>query len=139
MKMMKSVLYFGDIRVSLGNSVSSEQIAQIAPILEKLTGQKGTLHLENYSSAKKTITFEKQKEDDEETDSDAVDDDAELYTWDGTDMNLYDDTYDETYDYSDIYTDDTYIYDDTYTYGDSYLYDDTYNDNGWYDDGTEWY
>ena len=38
-------LYIGDICVSLGSNISSEQIAQIKPILEKLNGQKGTLRL----------------------------------------------------------------------------------------------
>lgn len=50
-------LYKGTIRISLGNSVSSEQIAQIPPILEKLEGKEGTLHLENYSEGNTTITF----------------------------------------------------------------------------------
>ena len=42
----------------LGESVSSAQIAQIEPILEKLGNQEGTLHLEHYSEMNQTITFE---------------------------------------------------------------------------------
>ena len=42
-------LYIGNICVNLGENVSSEQIAQIEPIIEKLGDQPGTLHLENYS------------------------------------------------------------------------------------------
>ncbi|MEI3209887.1 MAG: hypothetical protein V8S14_02350 [Lachnospiraceae bacterium] len=36
-----------------------EKIAQIPPIIEKLGGQEGTLHLENYADGQETITFEK--------------------------------------------------------------------------------
>lgn len=53
----KIYLYKGKIRISLGSSVSSEQIAQIPPIMEKLEGKEGTLHLENYSEGNTTITF----------------------------------------------------------------------------------
>ncbi len=115
------MLYFGDVCVSLGSNVTSVQMAQIEPILAKLTDQKGTLHLENYSSTAKVITFEKTKEETEEssdiatteeTTSDTTDTAAstwdgsdtetvsgtgdssstEVYTWDGSDMNLYDGT-----------------------------------------------
>lgn len=53
-------LYIGTIRVNLGNKVSSEQIAQISPIIDKLQGQEGTLHLENYTEGSTTITFTKE-------------------------------------------------------------------------------
>lgn len=51
-------LDIGKTYVNLGNQVSSDQIAQIPPILEKLGGQEGTLHLENYSESSDTITFD---------------------------------------------------------------------------------
>lgn len=51
-------LYIGQICVSLGNNVTSEKIAQITPIIEKLEGKTGTLHLENYSEGRETITFD---------------------------------------------------------------------------------
>lgn len=51
-------LYVGNVRICLGESVSSAQIAQIEPILEKLGNQEGTLHLEHYTEMSKTITFE---------------------------------------------------------------------------------
>ena len=54
----KIYLYIGKVCVSLGKNVSSEQIAQIAPIMEKLGDQEGTLHLENYSETTETITFD---------------------------------------------------------------------------------
>lgn len=63
-------LYIENVCVSLGNTVSAEKIAQITPIMEKLGRQKGTLHMENYSGNRETITFEKKnskkKEKDEE-------------------------------------------------------------------------
>ena len=51
-------LYVGSIRIRLGKNVSAVQIAQIAPILEKIGDKEGTLHLENYSEVQGTITFE---------------------------------------------------------------------------------
>ena len=49
---------FGNVSVCLGNQVSAEQIAQIKPILKKLDGKSGILHLETYSENNTTITFE---------------------------------------------------------------------------------
>lgn len=54
-------VYINKVCVSLGNQVSAEKIAQISPIMEKLGNKKGTLHLENYSEERKTITFNKGK------------------------------------------------------------------------------
>ena len=51
-------LDIGKIRVCLGKNVSAEQMAQVPPILEKLGGREGILHLENYSEMRGTITFE---------------------------------------------------------------------------------
>lgn len=145
-------LYIGDICVSLGSKVSSEQIAQIQPILEKLSGKKGTLHLEDYASSGTTITFEtekaKSKKSDEETDestaenTDGQTDDSGLYTWDGTDMNLYDGTgwYDEAGNYYDssLY-DSSGNYDTSGTYSDSTYDSSTYYDSGYDYSGTEGY
>ena len=50
-------LYFGEIRVMLGTSVTAEKMAQIAPIPSKLAGRTGTLHLEHFDSSSGTITF----------------------------------------------------------------------------------
>lgn len=52
-------IYIKKACISLGNSVSAEQIAQIQPIMEKIGKKKGTLHLENYSEDQETITFDK--------------------------------------------------------------------------------
>lgn len=51
-------LYIGKVYVNLGNKVSSSQVAQVPPILEKLGDQEGILHLENYSESSGTITFD---------------------------------------------------------------------------------
>lgn len=51
-------LYSGKICISIGSSVTSEKIAQIPPIIEKLEGKEGTLHLENYADGQETITFD---------------------------------------------------------------------------------
>ncbi len=51
-------VYVGNVCIALGDSVTSEKIAQIPPILEKLDGQEGTLHLENYAEGRETITFD---------------------------------------------------------------------------------
>ena len=40
--------------------MSAVQIAQIPPILEKIGDKEGTLHLENYSEVKGTITFQEE-------------------------------------------------------------------------------
>lgn len=140
-------LYIGDICVSLGNTVTSEQIAQIKPILEKLSGKKGTLHLEDYASSGTAITFEKEKAkstaNDAESNENADDQSgSDLYTWDGSDMNLYDGTgwYDEAGNYY-----DTSLYDSSGNYDTSGSYSDsTYDDGTYYDSeydysGTEGY
>lgn len=51
-------IYIGKVCVSVGNNVTSDKIAQIAPIIEKLEGKEGTLHLENYAEGRETITFD---------------------------------------------------------------------------------
>lgn len=54
-------LYFGGVTVQLGTKNFEDKLAQVPPILEKLTeqypGQRGTLHLENYVITDKAIRF----------------------------------------------------------------------------------
>ena len=50
---------FGDVCVALGSSITTEKVSQISPILEKLGGQKGTLHLEYFADENDVITFDK--------------------------------------------------------------------------------
>lgn len=52
-------VYIKKVCVSLGSTVSEEKLAQIPPIMEKIGKKKGTLHLENYSEDRQTITFNK--------------------------------------------------------------------------------
>ncbi len=42
-------LYFGDIKVLVGRINYRDKLVQISPILEKLEGKKGILHLEHYN------------------------------------------------------------------------------------------
>ena len=51
-------LYFGEICVQLGKMNFDEKLTQLPPILEKLEGKKGTLHLEHYSEMSNSISFE---------------------------------------------------------------------------------
>ncbi|MEE1314495.1 MAG: cell division protein FtsQ/DivIB [Faecalimonas sp.] len=55
-------LYFDEVRVQLGKLNFGEKLLQLPPILEKLEGQKGTLHLEHYNEMSDKISFEKDTE-----------------------------------------------------------------------------
>lgn len=54
-------LHFGNVRVQIGNSQFADRLAQVPPILEKLTelyaDQTGVLHLENYDISGSSIRF----------------------------------------------------------------------------------
>lgn len=86
----KLYLYIGKVCVSLGKKVSSEQIAQLEPILEKLGDQEGTLHLENYSENGGTITFdigETPGDSSEELPEDTPEDSLEETSQEGSDIS----------------------------------------------------
>ena len=52
-------LYFGNIKVALGERENLEQkIMELRYMLPELTGKSGTLRMENYTEETKTITFE---------------------------------------------------------------------------------
>ena len=53
-------MYLENVRACIGTSASSEKIAQIGPIVEKLDGKAGTLHLESYSEDNTAITFDEE-------------------------------------------------------------------------------
>ncbi|MGC4019387.1 MAG: FtsQ-type POTRA domain-containing protein [Muricomes sp.] len=89
-------LYFGKVEVLLGKDNYEERIAQIPPILQKLSerypGSQGTLHLENYNISDETIRFVPKEEDaasednssedgtsEESTTEDAVQQDGTVY------------------------------------------------------------
>jgi len=50
-------LYFGEVCVALGNTISTEKVAQIKPIIAELEGKSGILHLEFYENESSTVTF----------------------------------------------------------------------------------
>lgn len=51
-------LYFEEICVQLGKLNFDEKIVQVPPILEKLEGKNGILHLEHYNEMSTSISFE---------------------------------------------------------------------------------
>lgn len=56
-------LYFEQVCVKLGRSNFVEKIMQLPPILEKLAGKEGTLHLEHYTEDSTNISFEKSEKE----------------------------------------------------------------------------
>lgn len=56
-------LYFEQICVQLGKSNFDEKVLQLPPILEKLVGKTGTLHLEHYTTDSTNISFEENIEE----------------------------------------------------------------------------
>jgi cell division protein FtsQ len=55
-------LGYGDVKVSLGDLTDlDEKLMQLPNILPSLEGEKGTLDLQNYSSDKKTISFQREQ------------------------------------------------------------------------------
>lgn len=55
-------LYFEGVCVRFGKSRFDEKMIQLPPILEKLEGKKGVLHLEYYNQTSKNISFEQSVE-----------------------------------------------------------------------------
>lgn len=59
----KVTLYFGNVRVKIGNDDNiDDKLSQMQAILPKLEGKKGVLQLENYTSDTKTVTFQSDEE-----------------------------------------------------------------------------
>ena len=54
-------VFFEDVCVKLGKSNYEEKLMEVPPILEKLDGKQGILHLEHYTKGS-TISFEENKE-----------------------------------------------------------------------------
>lgn len=89
-------LYFGEVCVALGNTISTEKVAQIKPIVAKLEGQSGVLHLEFYENESSTVTFNKGEVIGQDKDTEEA---AEEETWeDGEAEESSEDGYDESYD-----------------------------------------
>lgn len=66
-------MYFGDICVKLGSDVTTEKMAQISPIIAKLTGRSGVLHLEHYENDSNVITFSEESAEDTSEDTTSED------------------------------------------------------------------
>lgn len=118
-------LYFENICVSLGKKITSDKIAQIAPILAKLSGQTGTLHLEHYEDeGNGTITFKVGELPGVEAQEPAPVDEQQVQE-EGSgeeDDGYYDESYNEYYDESyDEYYDESY----DESYNDGYGYDES--------------
>ena len=118
-------LHFGTIRVLLGFDITTKKVAQILPILGKLEGRSGTLHLEHFEDETNTIPFKSDPPPDDPEPSGDTGEDG--YSDDDYDDDYYGEYYDG-YDYDDDYYDDYYDYD----------YDDDY-DNGYSDYSDEYY
>ena len=57
-------LYFGEVRVALGEGKNLEEKLMVLPtFLENLMGQKGVLRMENYTRESRTTVFEKDEPD----------------------------------------------------------------------------
>lgn len=111
-------LYFAEVCVAIGNTVSTEKIAQIKPIVAELEGQIGTLHLEFYENESSTVTFiqgelpgqeaavEEEAKEDETADEVAEESYDESY-----EEEYYEESYDESYEeeyYEEEYYDESY-------------------------------
>ncbi len=97
-------LYFGEVCVALGNVITTEKVAQIKPIVEKLEGQSGTLHLEFYENESSTVTFNQGEFPGQEVAEEVVEEEAAEAV-----EETSDDSYEE--DYTEEYTED---YDEEY-------------------------
>lgn len=103
------VLYFGNISVQLGSNNFTDKIGQISPILERLNGQEGILHLEHFGQGTSVISFEKPgeavpvQEGDAEDQSLNTDDmqDEETDNTDSEDEEQYNDEEDGRYNSED--------------------------------------
>jgi len=91
------MLYFGNICVQLGSNNYLDKIGQIKPILERLNGQEGVLHLEHYGQGTSVISFEKPAETVPVQEGDT--EDQELNTEEGQEEDP--DSGDEQYDEDD--------------------------------------
>lgn len=134
----EATLHFGTIAVNIGDENFDDRAAQIAPILEKLQGKSGTVHLENFTMQSTLISFRPTVEAEDGTVTEGEDQVLEGMD-DSADTDPQSDGGGESYDDgSGVYDDGTGSYDDG-----SGVYDDgtgSYDDgSGVYDDGTGTY
>ena len=124
----EATLHFGTIAVNIGDENFDDRAAQIAPILEKLQGKSGTVHLENFTMQSTLISFRPTVEAEDGTVTEGEDQVLEGMD-DSADTDPQSDGGGESYDDgSGVYDDGTGSYDDG-----SGVYDDG---TGSYDDGS---
>lgn len=143
----EATLHFGMIAVNIGDENFDDRVAQIAPILEKLQGKSGTVHLENFTMQSTLISFRPTVEAEDGTvtegEDQILDETGATDSGEQTDADSYNEDWEAEpqYDESVTYGDGTEIYDDgTGSYEDgSGTYDDgseNYDGTGTYDDGS---
>lgn len=143
----EATLHFGTIAVNIGDENFDDRVAQIAPILEKLQGKSGTVHLENFTMQSTLISFRPTVEAEDGTvtegEDQIFDETGATDSGEQTDADSYNEDWEAEpqYDESVTYGDGTEIYDDgTGSYEDgSGTYDDgseNYDGTGTYDDGS---
>ncbi len=143
----EATLHFGTIAVNIGDENFDDRVAQIAPILEKLQGKSGTVHLENFTMQSTLISFRPTVESEDGTvtegEDQILDETGATDSGEQTDADSYNEDWqaEPQYDESVTYGDGTEIYDDgTGSYEDgSGTYDDgseNYDGTGTYDDGS---
>lgn len=143
----EATLHFGTIAVNIGDENFDDRVAQITPILEKLQGKSGTVHLENFTMQSTLISFRPTVEAEDGTvtegEDQILDETGATDSGEQTDADSYNEDWEAEpqYDESVTYGDGTEIYDDeTGSYEDgSGTYDDgseNYDGTGTYDDGS---
>lgn len=143
----EATLHFGTIAVNIGDENFDDRVAQIAPILKKLQGKSGTVHLENFTMQSTLISFRPTVESEDGTvtegEDQILDETGATDSGEQTDADSYNEDWEAEpqYDESVTYGDGTEIYDDgTGSYEDgSGTYDDgseNYDGTGTYDDGS---
>lgn len=128
-------LEYGEIRVQLGkDSFLEDKMARLIAILPKLNGQKGILHMESVDANVKTITFEKEVEEQKAASTGEVSEDGEEDTSqdgeqeDGSDSDETWEDYEED-SYGEDYEEDSY--EENYE-------EDSYEENYEEDSGDSW-
>lgn len=143
----EATLHFGTIAVNIGDENFDDRVAQITPILEKLQGKSGIVHLENFTMQSTLISFRPTVEAEDGTvtegEDQILDETGSTDSGEQTDADSYNEDWEAEpqYDESVTYGDGTEIYDDeTGSYEDgSGTYDDgseNYDGTGTYDDGS---
>ena len=143
----EATLHFGTIAVNIGDENFDDRVAQITPILEKLQGKSGIVHLENFTMQSTLISFRPTVEAEDGTvtegEDQILDETGATDSGEQTGADSYNEDWEAEpqYDESVTYGDGTEIYDDeTGSYEDgSGTYDDgseNYDGTGTYDDGS---